>query len=59
MMGRRARVRVEFGLSPSLADDVYGYAKCEGLTLSQAGERLLAHGLSTVRAEPETDSRAR
>ena len=46
MMERRSRVRVEFGLSPSLADRLYAYAKCEGLTLSQTGERLLTRALS-------------
>lgn len=45
-MERRSRVRVEFGLSPSLADRLYAYAKCEGLTLSQTGERLLTRALS-------------
>ena len=46
MMERRSRVRVELGLSPSLADRLYAYAKCEGLTLSQTGERLLTRALS-------------
>ena len=41
VMGRRERVRVEFGLSPELAERVYDYAQHEGLTLSQTGERLL------------------
>jgi hypothetical protein len=46
VMGRRERVRVEFGLSPELAERVYDYAQHEGLTLSQTGERLLSRGLS-------------
>jgi hypothetical protein len=46
VMGRRQRVRVEFGLSPGLAERVYDYAKAEGLSLSQTGERLLSQGLS-------------
>lgn len=46
IMGRRNRVRVEFSLSPELAEDVYRYARCADLTLSQTGERLLTHALS-------------
>jgi hypothetical protein len=41
-MKRRQRVRVEFSLSPELAEQVYDYADAEGLTPSQTGERLLA-----------------
>mgnify|MGYP001551906005 FL=1 len=46
VMQRRKRVRVEFGLSPELADRVYEYARQQGLTLSQTGERLLDRALS-------------
>lgn len=46
VMERRHRVRVEFGLSPNVAERVYEYAKAHGLTLSQTGERLLARALS-------------
>lgn len=46
LMGRRDRVRVEFGLPPELAERVYRYAKTEKLTLSRAGEHLLERGLS-------------
>ena len=46
VMKRRERVRVEFGLSPELAAQIYGYAEAEGLTLSQSGERLLTQALS-------------
>jgi len=46
VMGRRDRVRVEFGLSPELAERVYHYARLEGLTLSQTGERLLTRALA-------------
>jgi hypothetical protein len=42
VMKRRQRVRVEFSLSPELAEQVYDYADAEGLTPSQTGERLLA-----------------
>lgn len=60
-MGSRERVRVEFSLTPALANIVYEYAKSQDLTLSQAGERLLAAGLThadspelpTGRAKPE------
>lgn len=45
-MGRRSRVRVEFSLSPTLAQRVYGYAESEGLNLSQVGERLLEAALN-------------
>jgi hypothetical protein len=46
VMGRRDRVRVEFSLSPALAEQVYRYARERDLTLSQSGERLLADALS-------------
>jgi hypothetical protein len=49
VMKRRERVRVEFGLSPELAAQIYDYADTEGLTLSQTGERLLAQALSGSR----------
>jgi hypothetical protein len=55
VMGRRDRVRVEFGSSPELAERVYHYARLEGLTLSQTGERLLTRALAkagTVTAQP-------
>lgn len=55
MMERRSRVRVEFGLSPSLADRLYAYAKCEGLTLSQTGERLLTRALSDEIQHPSVE----
>ena len=48
VMGRRERVRVEFGLSPELAERVYHYARLEGWTLSQTGERLLTRALAEV-----------
>ena len=61
VMGRRERVRVEFSLSPALADQVYRYAKIENLTLSQAGERLLADALarSTHPMAPGLEARTR
>lgn len=42
VMERRNRVRVEFSLSPELAEKVYVCAQSNNLTLSQTGERLLA-----------------
>lgn len=48
VMERRRRVRVEFGLSPDVAERVYEYAKAEGLTLSQCGERLLSRALADL-----------
>jgi hypothetical protein len=46
-MGHRERVRVEFGLSPEVADAIYRYAKAEGLSLSEAGTRLLKSALDS------------
>lgn len=46
VMGRRDRVRVEFSLTPELAEKVYSYARSTDLTLSQTGERLLADALA-------------
>lgn len=51
VMGRRDRVRVEFSLSPGLAERIYCYAKAENLTLSQTGERLLDGALPADRAK--------
>lgn len=51
VMRRRERVRVEFGLSPELAERVYNYAYAEGLTLAETGERLLTQALSNA-ADP-------
>ncbi|MBP2455135.1 hypothetical protein [Mycolicibacterium lutetiense] len=48
IMRRRERVRVEFGLSPQLAERVYDYAYAQGLTLAETGERLLAQALSNA-----------
>lgn len=48
VMGRRDRVRVELGLSPSVAEALYTYAKAEGLTLSQTGDRALTAGLDRI-----------
>lgn len=45
-MGHRHRVRVEFGLTPDIAEAVYTYAKGHGLSLSEAGTRLLSHALT-------------
>jgi hypothetical protein len=53
VMGRRDRVRVEFGLSPELAERVYRYARRQGWTLSQTGERLLMHALGRDETFPD------
>ncbi|OFB42559.1 hypothetical protein BA059_04925 [Mycolicibacterium sp. (ex Dasyatis americana)] len=47
-MGHRDRVRVEFGLTPDIAEAVYAYAKSSGLSLSAAGNRLLNHALTHI-----------
>lgn len=61
VMGRRDRTRVEFRLSPQLAERVYGYAKAEGLTLSQSGERLIDLALTVLsddkRGKPDDRTR--
>lgn len=43
--GHRDVTRVELRLSQQLAERVYRYAKVEGMTLSQSGERLLEFAL--------------
>ncbi|RFZ32242.1 hypothetical protein DAVIS_05389 [Mycobacterium marinum] len=44
-MGRRSKVRVELSLTAEVAVKVYERANEHDLTLSQAGERLLAYAL--------------
>jgi len=53
-MGHRDVTRVEMRLSQQLAERVYRYAKAEGMTLSQSGERLLEFALTelTNKSEP-------
>jgi hypothetical protein len=58
VMGRRDGTRVEFRLSPSLAERVYTYAKAEGLTLSQSGERLLDLALAQLASEADPHRRS-
>jgi len=53
VMGHRDVTRVEMRLSSPLAERVYSYAKAEGLTLSQSGERLLEFALTKLSREPE------
>ena len=45
-MDRHKRIRVEFGLSPELAERVYDYAHRHGMSLSKTGEHLLVQALS-------------
>jgi hypothetical protein len=45
-MVRRSKVRVELSLTAEVAAKVYERATEHDLTLSQAGERLLAYALS-------------
>ena len=59
VMGRRDGTRVEFRLSPPLAERVYTYAKAEGLTLSQSGERLLEFALVELSGEAGPTRRSR
>ncbi|MCV7224655.1 hypothetical protein [Mycolicibacterium komossense] len=44
---------MEFRLSPPLAERVYTYAKAQGLTLSQSGERLLDLALAEITGEAD------
>ncbi len=46
VMGRRNKVRVEFGLPADLAAEIYQRASEQNLTLSQTGERLFKRALS-------------
>lgn len=48
VMGHRDVTRVELRLSQQLAERVYRYAKVEGMTLSQSGERLLEFALTEL-----------
>lgn len=53
VMARRERIRVEFSLSPELAELVYRYAHERDLTLSQTGERLLCGALTVQDSSEE------
>ena len=50
-MKRRERVRVEFSLSPELAERVYAHAEDAGINLSQAGERLITQAFQQLAAK--------
>jgi len=52
---RPERVRVELRLQPAVAEVLYGWADCANLSLSEAGNQLIALGADRKVPSRQTD----